>query len=266
MANRRAIVFLLVSLLTGATAVGVATIWMKQKMSDATVSVVVAGRDLLAGEKLTAENLKVVSWPGSSRVKGSVDSLHSLEGRVTLSSVVMGEPILEGRLAPVGSKAGLSAIITPGHRALTVKVNEVVGVAGFAMPGNYVDVLVTIHQDNKPPISKIVLEKILVLATAQEHMVRDEAKPKVVSAVTLEVTPEQAEKLDLARTVGTLSMALRNQIDQEFVTTRGALIGDVLKAPAVATPKSTSRDVIAGSEASEIEVIRGVVRTSVSVR
>lgn len=266
MANRRAIIFLLASLLTGATAVAVAAIWMKQKMSDATVSVVVAGRDLLAGEKLTAENLKLVSWPGSARVKGSSDSPQLLEGRVMAYPVVMGEPILEGRLAPVGSKAGLSAIITPGHRALTVKVNEVVGVAGFAMPGNYVDVLVTIHQDNKPPISKIVLERILVLATAQEHMVRDEIKPKVVNAVTLEVTPEQAEKLDLARTVGTLSMALRNQIDQQLVTTRGALIGDVLKAPSVATPRVAARDAVPNPGVAEIEVIRGVVRTNVSVR
>ncbi|MBU3724082.1 MAG: Flp pilus assembly protein CpaB [Burkholderiaceae bacterium] len=266
MANRRAIIFLLLSLLTGATAVGVAAFWMKQKMSDATVSVVVASRDLLAGEKLTADNLKVVSWPSGAHIKGSSTTVQSLDGRVTAATVVMGEPILEGRLAPVGSKAGLSAIITPGHRALTVKVNEVVGVAGFAMPGNYVDVLVTIHQDNKPPISKIVLEKILVLATAQEHMVRDEAKPKVVNAVTLEVTPEQAEKLDLARSVGTLSMALRNQIDQQQVTTRGALIGDVLKAPSVSMPKASAREVVAGSGVPEIEVIRGVVRTNVSVR
>lgn len=265
MANRQAIVFLLVSLLTGGAAVGVAAFWMKQKMSDATVSVVVAGRDLVAGEKLTAENLKVISWPSATRMKGAAAATQSLEGRVISAPVVMGEPILESRLAPVGSKAGLSAIITPGHRALTVKVNEVVGVAGFAMPGNYVDVLVTVHQDNKPPMSKIVLEKILVLATAQEHMVRDEAKPKVVNAVTLEVTPEQAEKLDLARSVGTLSMALRNQIDHEAVTTRGALIGDVLRAPSVTPPRAAARDVVATPGTTEIEVIRGVVRTSVGV-
>ena len=141
-----------------------------------------------------------------------------------------------------------------------------VGVAGFAMPGNYVDVLVTIHQDNKPPISKIVLEKILVLATAQEHVVRDEAKPRVVNAVTLEVTPEQAEKLDLARSIGTLSMALRNQVDQASVTTRGAVVSDVLQANSVTGSRSTSRDGLGDANTSAIEILRGVVRTSVSVR
>lgn len=266
MSNRRAIVFLLVSLVTGALAVGIAAFWMKQKVSDKTVSVVVAGRDLTAGEKLTSENLKLVNWPAIAQVKGSLPNVQLLEGRVIATSVVMGEPILEGRLTPVGSKAGLSAIIAPGHRALTVKVNEVVGVAGFAMPGNYVDVLVTIHQDNKPPISKIVLERILVLATAQEHVVRDEAKPRVVNAVTLEVTPEQAEKLDLARSIGTLSMALRNQVDQALVTTRGAVVSDVLQTNSVTGSKSTSRDGSGDAHSSAIEILRGVVRTSVSIR
>lgn len=266
MGNRRAIVFLLVSLVTGSLAVGIAAFWMKQKVSDKTVAVVVAGRDLTAGEKLTSENLKLVNWPAGSQVRGSLATLQLLEGRVIATSVVMGEPILEGRLAPVGSKAGLSAIITPGHRALTVKVNEVVGVAGFAMPGNYVDVLVTIHQDNKPPISKIVLEKILVLATAQEHVVRDEAKPRVVNAVTLEVTPEQAEKLDLARSIGTLSMALRNQVDQTLVATRGAVVGDVLQVNSAAASRPIPRDGSGDAATSAIEIIRGVVRTSVSVR
>lgn len=266
MGNRRAIVFLLVSLMTGAAAVGIAAFWMNQKASDKTVAVVVAGRDLAAGEKLTAENLKLVSWPAGSQVKGSLSTPQQLEGRVIATSLVMGEPILDGRLAPIGSKAGLSAIITPGHRALTVKVNEVVGVAGFAMPGNYVDVLVTIQQDSKPPISKIVLEKILVLATAQEHVVRDEAKPKVVNAVTLEVTPEQAEKLDLARSIGTLSMALRNQVDQALVTTRGAVVNDVLMTPSAARAKVGSRDSSGGAAGSAIEIIRGVVRTTITLR
>lgn len=266
MTNRRAALFLFASLLTGIAAVGSAALWIQKKTAAAAVPMVVAAQDLLAGEKLSSTNLQVVNWPGESPIRGSTTTIAAVEGRVTSSAVAAGEPILEGRLAPAGSKAGLSAIITPGRRALTVKVNEVVGVAGFAMPGNFVDVLVTVQRDGKPPVSKIVLEKILVLATAQEHTVRDEAKPKVVSAVTLEVTPEQAEKLDLARSIGTLSLALRNQIDDNTVATRGAVVNDVIKTPSMDGTKSGGREPAANSTTTEIELIRGVVRANLSAR
>jgi pilus assembly protein CpaB len=140
----------------------------------------------------------------------------------------MGEPVSEVKLAPSGTLGGLSALITEGKRAITVRVNDVIGVAGFALPGNYVDIIVSTQKDaasgsdvREQNISKIVLERILVLAVAQE-VNRDETKPKVVNAVTLEVTPEQAEKLDLARSVGTLSLALRNQVDPQSAATVGA--------------------------------------------
>jgi len=107
-----------------------------------------------------------------------------------------------------------------------VRVNDVVGVAGFALPGNFVDILVNTQaegdgQNKDGAISKIVLERILVLAVAQE-VSRDDTKPRVVNAVTLEVTPEQAERLDLARSVGTLSLVLRNQVDPRPGVTAGA--------------------------------------------
>ena len=129
-----------------------------------------------------------------------------------------GEPLIESRLAPIGTKGGLSAVVPEGKRAITVRVNDVIGVAGFALPGNFVDVMVNTQEDGgrrgdrDRSISKIVLERILVLAVAQEAD-RDSTKPKVVNAVTLEVSPTQAEMLDLARSVGTLSLVLRNQTD-----------------------------------------------------
>ena len=140
-----------------------------------------------------------------------------------------------------------------GKRAITVRVNDVVGVAGFALPGNKVDILVNTKDENDKPISKIVLEQILLLAVAQD-LGRDETKPKVVNAVTLEVTPEQAEKLDLARSIGTLSLALRNQIDSTLVTTTGVRVKDLLMLPVAAktTPAFRSRQPEAG-----IEIIRG---------
>jgi pilus assembly protein CpaB len=125
----------------------------------------------------------------------------------------------------VGTQGGLSAVIATGKRAMTVRVNDVVGVAGFALPGNYVDVMVNAQQDkgrgeDALQISKTVLEKVLVLAVAQEAN-RDDTKPKVVSAVTLELSLEDSEKLDLARSVGTLSLVLRNQMDKTTVATGG---------------------------------------------
>jgi pilus assembly protein CpaB len=128
----------------------------------------------------------------------------------------------------------------------------VIGVAGFALPGNYVDIIVSTQKEVAPNssareqnISKIVLERILVLAVAQE-VNRDETKPKVVNAVTLEVTPEQAEKLDLARSVGTLSLALRNQVDPQSAFTSGATKVTLLPETAPpAAPKPVSKPVVA---------------------
>jgi pilus assembly protein CpaB len=172
--------------------------------------------------------VKLAEWPADSMPKGAFTDPAKLAGRVLKNSVLAGEPVSEAKLAPAGTLGGLSALITEGKRAITVRVNDVIGVAGFTLPGNYVDIIVSTAKDPGPEanareqsISKIVLERILVLAVAQE-VNRDETKPRVVNAVTLEVTPEQAEKLDLARSVGTLSLALRNQVDPQSAQTEGA--------------------------------------------
>jgi pilus assembly protein CpaB len=171
---------------------------------------------------------------------GSFSRLQDLEGRVLRSNVQRGEPILEGRLAPVGTRGGLSAVIPGGKRAITVKVNEVMGVAGFALPGNHVDVMVHTSDQQQAAVSKIVLERILVLAIAQEAS-RDDTKPRVVNAVTLEVTPGEAEKLDLARSIGSLSLVLRNQIDTEPTPTAGIRKEDLLGKIVAPTPPSQAQ-------------------------
>jgi pilus assembly protein CpaB len=163
---------------------------------------------------------------------GSFGETAQLEGRVVRSPVFKGEPILEPKLAPVGTKGGLPSMIQGGKRAISVKVNEVVGVAGFALPGSFVDVMVNTTDNKDKAISRIVLSRILVLAVAQEAN-RDETKPKVVNAVTLEVAPDEAEKIDLARSIGTLSLVLRNPIDKVAVETTGVRRDDLLaKEPA----------------------------------
>jgi len=167
----------------------------------------------------------------------------------------------------MGLGAGLSAVIGEGRRAITVKVNEVIGVAGFALPGNYVDVLVNLRDDREAAVSKIILEHILVLAVAQEKR-RDESKPRVVNAVTLEATPEQAEKLDLARSIGTLSLVLRNQIDRSPVQTVGMRRADLMAAAPAATPPRPPAPprrplTTAAPAGARIEVIRGIQKSGV---
>jgi pilus assembly protein CpaB len=227
MRNPKAVVMLVLSVIIGLGATVVAAGWISQQGQMASSKVVVAAGDIQLGSRLTPQMLKTVDWPSGSIPPGAVAKTEKLEDRVVKTSILRGEPILEAKLAPVGTKGGLSAVIPEGKRAMTVRVNDVIGVAGFALPGNYVDIVVNTQLEGDGRggdrhISKIVLEHILVLAVAQEAN-RDETKPRVVNAVTLELTPEQAEKLDLARSVGTLSLVLRNQVDKDGVETRGIM-------------------------------------------
>ena len=233
MKNPRAILMIIISMAIGLGAVFVATRWMTVQSTIPTSKVAVAAIDLDLGTPLKIQMLKLVDWPHDSMPAGAINDLNKLDARVVKTSLLRGEPILESKLAPIGSTGGLSAVISKGNRAMSVRVNDVVGVAGFALPGNYVDIVVNTEDENiktastNRSVSKIVLEHILVLAVAQEQG-RDDTKPKVVSAVTLEVTPEQAEKLDLARSVGSLSLVLRNQVDASLVDTLGSTKANLL--------------------------------------
>jgi pilus assembly protein CpaB len=226
MKNIKALGLLFLALVCGLAAAIYAAGWLAKQSSIASNKVVVAAVDIELGSKITPQMLSTADWPSGSIPAGAFQEIKDLQERVVKASVLRGEAILEGKLAPPGTKGGLSAVITDGKRAMTVRVNEVVGVAGFALPGNYVDIMVNTQQDEKNKsgesrqISKTVLEHVLVLAVAQEAG-RDETKPKVVSAVTLELSPEDTEKLDLARSVGTLSLVLRNQVDKKQITTAG---------------------------------------------
>ena len=258
MRNTRAMVMMGVAVAVAIGAVVVAAQWINSQAGGNTNKVAVAQADISLGGRVTPELVKMVDWPATSVPPGAFTDAKLLETRVARASILRGEPIMESKLAPPGTKGGLSAVVADGKRAMTVRVNDVVGVAGFALPGNFVDILVNTQEeatkgnDNKEKaISKIVLERILVLAIAQESS-RDETKPKVVNAVTLELTPIQAEKLDLARSVGTLSLVLRNQIETTPVNTEGATKASLLDAKAqpaeevkpVATPKPVTKTVV----------------------
>lgn len=244
MGNTRGFTMLIIATIAAVVAVVMASKWLTQRSTNVNKIAVVA-REVNLGQKLNPDMLKLVEWPANSIPPDSFKDLTELNGRVTKVSLQVGEPIMASKLAPVGTQGGLSAVIAEGKRAITVRVNDVVGVAGFALPGNFVDIIVNTQKDvgnnenrQSQDISKIVLERILVLAVAQE-VGRDETKPKVVNAVTLEVTPQQAEMIDLARSVGELSLVLRNQADPENSETIGVTKNSLLDIQPESTPIAT---------------------------
>jgi pilus assembly protein CpaB len=225
MRNIKAISLLVLAVLIGLAAAVYAAGLASNQGGLALKKVVVAVVDIEMGSKVTPQMLSSADWPIGSVPEGAFKDIKELQDRVVKVSVTRGDALVERKLAPVGTQGGLSAVIAEGKRAMTVRVNDVVGVAGFALPGNFVDVMVNAQQDKGKndegiQISKTVLARVLVLAVAQESG-RDDTKPRVVSAVTLELSLEDSEKLDLARSVGTLSLVLRNQIDKKTVATAG---------------------------------------------
>jgi len=188
------------------------------------------------GTKIVPEQLMMVQFPKESLPDGTFESADKLAGRVAIVNIGAREPVTETKIAPEGTAGGLSAVIPEGYRAMTVKVDDVVGISGFIMPGTLVDVVVVIDPDAQAgmqnPISKIVLQNIKVLANGQNiDKPDDQREANSVKAVTLQVTPEQAEKLAMASSEGKLQLVMRNQIDQgdeqtSGVTKRGLLTGE----------------------------------------
>jgi pilus assembly protein CpaB len=228
MRSLRGLAMIGIALILGLVAAVLAARLLMQQSNISTSKLAVANVDLNVGQRITADQIRMTEWPAASLPKGAFSKPELLTGRVARTAIQRDEPLLEARLAPVGARGGLSAVIAEGKRAITVRVNDVVGVAGYALPGNFVDVIVNTKEDSggksgkeEQSVSKIVLEKILVLAIGQEAS-RDDTKPRVVNAVTLEVSPLEAEKIDLARSVGTLSLVLRNQVDSNANQAKGA--------------------------------------------
>lgn len=190
--------------------------------------VVIARVEIPLGTRIIAEQLTVAQFPRNVAPDGSFEKIDdTLLGRVATTRIAPREPITETRLAPVGSAGGLSSVIPEGYRAMTVKVDDVVGVSGFIMPGTLVDVVVVIQppevSSQKEMVSKIVLQNIKVLASGQNiDKPKNEKETERVRAVTLQVTPEQAEKLALASSEGRLQLVMRNSIDQGDEVTPGA--------------------------------------------
>ncbi len=271
MRHSRFLTIVLLALSSGAGVLALTASGCSGDETPAMMPVVVAKSDLGVGTRLAGDTVQVIQMPPGRR-PGAFTRTEQLDERVLRVPLARGEVVLAAKLAAPGSKAGLSAVLPAGSRAITVKVNEIIGVAGFALPGSYVDVMVNAPDEHNHRISKIVLQRIQVLAVAQDSSSAD-GKPHVANAVTLAVTPEQAETIDLVRSIGQLSLILRNQSDQTEVATSGMRSGDVLQLAPQSEPRPASppsrvarntprpKPLIA-AHAEGVEIIRGMTRTA----
>jgi pilus assembly protein CpaB len=210
-----------------------------QAASMPTQPVVVAAADLQLGTALTKDDLQVVAFPQGAVPEGTFSQPDDLIGRGLIVPLVKNEPVLGAKLASKEAGAGLPPVIPEGMRAVSVRVNEVVGVAGYVLPGNRVDVVATASptESRSDTTSKVVLSNVQVLtAGTRMEQGQDDNKPTQVTVVTLLVDPEAAERLALASTEGKIQLALRNPLDQGAPVTPGirtaGLLGGKPLAPA----------------------------------
>src|SRR5690349_16720004 len=217
----------------------------------ATRPVVVANRDIPEGVTIDRIALSTAQWPMQAVPVGAFSSIDSVAGRVARVAVFNGEPIVPGRLAPVGSGPGLEIKIPPGQRAMAVRINDVAGISGLLQPNSRVDVLVTIRDDNSSrQVAKLFMSNMLVLSVGTEVQRDNQGKPINATTVTLAVTPDEAERLAIAMNSGTLQLVLRGYGDPDSVRTKGANSNDVLSQL-----KGTSMVIPAPSKAAPPKIV-----------
>jgi pilus assembly protein CpaB len=240
---------------------------------------VVAARPLSVGTMITKDDVKIVPWPAANQVPGSFTEIDKVVNRGVIVATAENEPLTEGKLAAVGSGAGLPPTIPEGMRAISVKVNEIIGVAGFVIPGTRVDVMVTVKGLDQKTQTRVVLSNVTVLTAGtryDQERATKEGKPIPTSVVTLLLTPTDAEKMTLAAEEGRVMLALRNPLDTAPTQTPGAklsaLLGEaspppvkkvmegrtVVKAaappPSAVVPKTYTVETIRAAKRSEEEV------------
>ena len=199
-------------------------------------TMVIAAYNLPLGTRLTRDNVRVVPWPSVTPIVGSFSSVDQVVDRGLISNVVTNEPLTESKLAPGNAGSGLPPAIPKGMRAVSVRVNEVIGVAGFVVPGTRVDVMVTLRRENeRDSMSRVVVSDVQVLTAGtryDQEKARD-GQPIPTSVVTLLVTPPDAERIALAATEGQIMLTLRNPMDRKPTETNGIRTGALLgQAPA----------------------------------
>jgi pilus assembly protein CpaB len=202
------------------------------KVEAPSVFVVVAAQPVEMGVMLTTVHVKLIPWPERSPIAGAFHDVSAVIDRGLTAPVLENEPITEGKLAPPLAGAGLPPVIHPGMRAMSVKVNEVIGVAGFVVPGARVDVIVTVRQD-KGSMSRVVVSNVQVLTAGTRYdqgEAKKDGKPIPTSVVTLMVPPADAERIALAASEGQIMLALRNPLDVDPTRTSGIRTAALLSA------------------------------------
>jgi len=277
MKRYRPMVFFAVALLLGLITSFLVFSWLQNEKNrlmaapipfSKNVPVLVSNADLSWGTKLTPEMMQLQEFPPGAIPEGHFTSLEAIKDRVLLIDLKRSELLLESKLAPLGTTSGGVAAVTDiNKRAMSVKVDDVIGVAGFIKPGDRVDVMVTIEPEGGKQanmMSKMILENVKVLATGtqMERKGKDE-EPKPVQVITVEVDVEEAEKLALASTQGRLRLALRNPLNKEHVLTKGANVGALFSSyrpKETAKPKVKVKGEGEGDETVRVELIKGDVR------
>ena len=227
-----------------------------------TRQVFIATADISPGTAITAQQVKGVTWPQEVIPPNSAATMREIENRVVKVPIPQGNPVLFSMLAPVGTAAGLSGILDDGKRALTVKVDEVAGVAGFIHPGDHVDVLMDMAmktQGQQEHFSKTILHDITILTTGQIWEQKGDNKPMVVNTVTLELSPEQAEVLNLASNNGKIRLALRNRNNKTVAQTPGVTTSVLING--ANTQKESAVAVQPVRQERRVEVIKGLDRS-----
>lgn len=252
-----------------------------------TVNVVVAAEPLMVGTQLRREQLKVVAWPEKTQVPGAYADLNDVIDRGVIETIALNEPVTARKVASKEAGAGLSPVIPQGMRAMSVRVNDVIGVAGFVVPGTRVDLLVTVKDDNpesggRDAMARTVVSNIQVLTAGTRMDIEKgkDGKPQPTNVVTFAVLPEDAERIALAQSEGKLSLALRNPLDVEQTKTQGIKLPALMRGGAAPEPvvNPVTRKVAARPKAIEpapvaapppapapviyrVEAIRGAKRT-----
>jgi pilus assembly protein CpaB len=216
---------------------------MHSQQDQATSKVFVASHDLMIGTVIKESDISTVDWVGPIP-KNAATKMEAIKGRGVMSQLYQGEPIIDSRLAAVGAGGGLAATIPQGMRACAVRVNEVVGVAGFVVPGMRVDVIVAANDPGQGPRVKTILQNIQVLSAGTDIQKDNEGKPAQVPVVNLLVTPEQAEVLSLASNETRIQLVLRNPLDDASVTTPGVAMAGLFGAPPPKVDKPVVRQVV----------------------
>jgi pilus assembly protein CpaB len=268
----------LVLALTAGGGLAFATYNYVQNVPTRTVSiptrpVVVAAGDLQIGASLDAHSVRVIDWPSNAVPKNAISDPAEVVGRGLIMPVLENEPILPTTLASKEAGAGLPPAIPPGLRALSVRVNEVIGVAGYVLPGTHVDVVATVNPGEKQGdmTSKVILTNVLVLAAGTKMEQDANNKPMAVNVVTLLVNPDESERLTLAAGEGKIQLALRNPLDHDAPPTRGvrpaALLGTTPPVRQATPPRAADAPPPPPVQPpAMVEIIRGDKRAQEVVR